>query len=151
MSRTSEEMNTLTLKSRFDQKSNKSFYDFMIDGRSLFDICEMEGVGRIGSLGWGVNLNYQKSLVHQFLNEETNQELDSERIMLFVCSECGDIGCGGTTFRLVETEREIIWKKFGDEDELEKVDFSEYKHVGSFSFEKSEYKRMFQEYLNTIR
>ena len=117
-------MNTLTLKSRFDQKSNNSFYDFIIDGKSLFDICDMEGSYRIGSLGWGVNSEHQKSLVRQFLNEEKNCELDSERIMLFVCSECGDIGCSGTTFKLIETDTEIIWKEFGDENNYEEdVDY----------------------------
>jgi len=93
-------MNTLTLKYRFDEKSNHSFYDFLIDGKSLFDICQMEGTGKIGSLGWGINHEYEQSLVRQFLNEEKNEALDSERIMLFVCSECGDIGCSGTTLNL---------------------------------------------------
>lgn len=145
-------MNTLILKSRFDKKSNHSFYDFLIDGKSLFDICDMEGSGRIGNLGWGLNIDYKKSLVKQFLNEEVNNELDSERIMLFICSYCGDIGCGGTTFKLVETDTEIIWTEFGSENNYdEDVDFSEYKNVDSFRFEKIDYKRVFNVYLNSLK
>lgn len=143
-------MNTILIKSKFDQKDHSVFYDFSIDGTSLFDLFDMHGTNRIDSLSWRIDNAYKRSLVKQFLNEEKNSELDSERIMLFVCSECGDIGCGGTTFKLIETDTEIIWTEFGDED-WDGVDLSEYKHIGSFTFEKVEYKKVFNEYLNTLK
>ncbi|ANQ49384.1 hypothetical protein MY04_2010 [Flammeovirga sp. MY04] len=145
-------MNTLSFKTRICPRTQNSFYDFSIDGESLFDICDMEKSDRIGSLGWGLSNDYNKSLFRQFLNEEENKELKSGRIMLFVCSECGDIGCGGTTFKLIETETEIIWTEFGDEDNIElDIDFSDYKNIGPFRFEKTEYKRLFIEYMNLTK
>lgn len=63
-------MNEITIKSRLDSRSNNTFIDFLIDGKSLFDICNIEGSNRIGSLGWGINIEYEKKIVRQFLNEE---------------------------------------------------------------------------------
>lgn len=83
--------------------------------------------------------------------QERNEELESNRIILFVCAECGDVGCGATTFDLTENDTEIIWSNFGDENDYENsIDHSKYKNVGPFKFEKIEYKRLFNELLNTI-
>lgn len=144
-------MNSLKLKPRTEKKRQTSFYDFLIDGKSLFEICEMEGADRISPLGWGMNSEYEKSLVKQFLGEEKNEGLESGRIMVFVCAECGDIGCGATTFELKETKNAIIWSDFGDENDYEEgFDLEDYKNIGPFKFEKEEYIRLFTEYLNTI-
>lgn len=59
-------MNTIKLKSRIEEKRQTAFYDFLIDGQSLFDICKMKGSDRIGSLGRGIDLDYNKSLIRQF-------------------------------------------------------------------------------------
>jgi hypothetical protein len=146
-----EGMNSLKLKIRTEKKRNIMFYDFLIDGESLYDMCQMKEMDRIGPLGWDVNPECEKSLVKQFLGNEKNEELESGRVMVFVCAECGDIGCGATTIDIREMGNEIIWSDFGDENNYEsEVNFFNYTNLGPFKFEKTEYIRTFNELLNTI-
>lgn len=148
---TIEEMNTLQLKIRTEKTRNILFYDFLIDGKSLYELCHIEEYDRIGPLGWGVNPEYESNLIKQFLGTAKNEALESGRVMLFVCAECGDIGCGATTIDVEETEDEIIWSNFGDENNCEsEVNFVNYSNLGPFRFGKTEYEKTFDEVLHAI-
>ena len=66
--------------------------------------------------------------------------------MLFVCSECGDIGCGAITFRLTETDTTITWSDFGYDDSFEAT--SPYKNIMPFCFNKNDYAKLFMDLLS---
>jgi len=130
-------MNTLQLKSRKENRRNILFYDYLIDGTSLYDLCKVKNDDRVGSLGWSKNFEYGINLIKQFLGLTINEELKSGRIMAFVCAECGHIGCGATTFKLTETETEVIWSDFGYENNYEtEIYYSGYERIGPFRLEK---------------
>ncbi|MCH2192928.1 hypothetical protein [Kordia sp.] len=144
-------MNTLKFKIRTDKKRNLLFYDFLIDGKSLYDMCQMEDYDQITPFGWDVNLEEEKKMIQQFLGNKRNEELESGRVKVFVCAECGDIGCGATTIEISEKQDEIIWSNFGDENNYEKeIDFFNYTDIGPFKFEKIAYKKSFNELLQAI-
>jgi hypothetical protein len=62
------------------------------------------------------------------------------RTSLYVCAECGDLGCGAITVRIDETPDEIIWWDFGFEynvgGELER---NAYSSLGPFRFDRPSY------------
>lgn len=140
----------LSLKSRSVGVEGKVFYDFCVNGRSLWEQCGLDSRTRIGFLGW-LNKNYEKELLKQLLNIEQNPYLEEGRKILFVCPECGDISCGVTSVHVEETENEIIWSEFGDEVDYEEgYDCSDYNKVGIYVFDKTAYKETLSGYLNTL-
>jgi hypothetical protein len=61
---------------------------------------------------------------------------------LFICSECGDIGCGAITALVARDGHSIVWKAFGYENNYEKnILFDDYKQIGPFTFDLEHYER----------
>ena len=67
-------------------------------------------------------------------------------MMLYVCPECGDIGCGAITAQVEETAEHFVWRGFGYENDYDPSmpDLTEYQEFGPYIFNKSEYR-------NTLR
>lgn len=144
-------MNFIEFNTRTENNGLIRFYDFLVDGISLYDLCRGLHSNRIGVLGWGLNPLYERSLVHQFMGMEKNQELRVDRVPLFVCSKCGDIECGATTFRLRVTDDLMIWEEFGNED-TRALSFEPFTdpRIGPFQFGKKEYLDLFKNYRDQI-
>ena len=53
-----------------------------------------------------------------------------------VCSECGDIGCGAITAIIEITDKTVIWRDFGYENDYSQPDLFNYKEIGPFTFNK---------------
>src|SRR5271163_5354310 len=92
-------------------KSERHFLDFVIDGQSLWR--------KIGKPIDSVSV-----ICYEYVRDETikavNRLLLSEdavipddRRSLFICSECGDVGCGAITALVVREGHSIVWKDFG--------------------------------------
>jgi hypothetical protein len=66
--------------------------------------------------------------------------IPGDRRSLFICSECGDIGCGAVTAFLVSDGESIIWKDFGYENNYEvNLRLGEYKQIGPYTFDWKQY------------
>jgi hypothetical protein len=66
--------------------------------------------------------------------------IPGDRRTLFICSECGDIGCGAVTAFLVREGESIVWKDFGFENNYEEnIRLEEYKHIGPYTFNWKQY------------
>ena len=50
-------------------------------------------------LGWNENEKYNRHVLNVFRLKEKS-ELESKRVMLYICPECGDIDCGAVTIIL---------------------------------------------------
>jgi hypothetical protein len=119
-------------------KSERHFLDFTIDGQSLW--------GKIGRSRDSVSV-----LCRDFVLSETIRaanrlllfepaDCPDDRRSLFVCAECGDLGCGAVTASIVREDDEIVWKDFGYENNYEQnIVMDEYRSVGPFRFDSAAY------------
>ena len=70
------------------------------------------------------------------------------RVTLFVCPECGDLGCGTITIRIDEGADEIVWRDFGYENNCEGVvDRAPFSSLGPFHFDRQEYEEQLLPFL----
>ena len=96
-------------------KTERNFWDFIIDGISLRsnwqspdDFGIMTDV--IGVLGWGTAESEHEAVAK--LRKEAEPDYPPNRIALYVCPECGDLGCGAVTVAVEREEEVIIWSDF---------------------------------------
>lgn len=62
---------------------------------------------------------------------------ESGRVLLYICPECGDIGCGAYAVRIMKTDSGYSWDDFAYENGYEEPRVIE--GVGPFFFERSAY------------
>ena len=140
-------MDTIELKSKIRKGSKnqteREFQDFIVNGKSLYEMFgEPDLVGAIGSFGKEVNIEAVNLLL---LNK--NSELNSKRIPIYICPECGDLGCGAITISIIENDKSFIWSSFGYENNYQDELLKEYKEVGPFRFQKEEYLKLFKKFV----
>jgi hypothetical protein len=121
-------------------KTERKYIDFYIDQKNLKECLQQTDIDYIGSLGWS---NYQndKLIIQRYLLKTDFDIEKTKRFLLYICPECGDIGCGSETFKIEKSSEYFIWKEFGFENNYEdeiknKIDIS-------FYFDKHEYFELF--------
>jgi hypothetical protein len=118
-------------------KTERKFLDFVVDGSSL---QETLGVfEQVGGLGWGTPEGQRLYVGRLLLQEPT--DAPSGRVPLYVCAECGDIGCGAITVRVHKSGSTFVWSDFAFENNYDAamIDTDQFRHVGPFAFNKAEY------------
>jgi hypothetical protein len=79
-------------------------------------------------------------------------DFPDNRRSLFICSECGDIGCGAITARILREGDTIFWKDLGFENTYqEHVDLSTYKELGPFTFKAVSYERLLLQAIDGLK
>ena len=74
------------------------------------------------------------------LLKELAGDLPSDRVSLYICPECGDIGCGAITAKISVAPGEIVWSEFGYENSYEDSVLTEpFVALGPFAFDRHEY------------
>lgn len=140
-------MDILRLERRIRKGSNntteRSYYDFIINEKSLSEKLNMVQRDLIGSFGWAMN-DYDRALAKQFMGLQKS-DLDSARYPLFVCPECGDIGCGMITIDIVFEPNQVIWENFAYENGYEPIDFEYFEYPIVYIFDKEDYLKIFDE------
>ena len=138
------QFSTLTLDWRTRQggggKTQRDHLDFVVDGRSLLD--RLPPVDNVGVLGWGPP-EVEASAIAQLLLRQPS-EMPGGRVPLYVCAECGDLGCGAVTAHVEKTSDAFVWSDLAwevnyhfepDDDGI----LRRYDDVGPFTFQKTEY------------
>ena len=136
-------MNTSILELRWRIRSGgggrteRRYLDFVVDGTSL---CDRLGAGdQVTPLGcWPVET--EREHVQQLLSA-------SGRVPLYVCAECGDLGCGAITALVERTSDGFVWRDFAFENNYDAsiTDVGSYCAVGPFVFNETEYWRVLNE------
>ncbi|MBP1967631.1 oxidoreductase [Paenibacillus aceris] len=116
---------------------NKSFYDFVIDGKSLLDLLKKHEY--IPCIGPGTN-NYKQELIEELTLKKLSK-LGGNRYPLFICADCGDLNCGFVSAIIEEEHNMIVWRDFKKGDPMKLT------HVGPYYFEKNNYMKNI---LNTL-
>lgn len=115
-------------------KTRRDYLDFIIDGQPL---SEQIGSDLASCLGWFVPEENAKAVRRLLLEESA--DLPNNRRSLYVCPECGDVGCGAVTVVIERRGDKIIWRDFGFENNSDEVmPIRGYRDI-SFTFDLPQY------------
>lgn len=66
---------------------------------------------------------------------------ESHRVLIYCCSECGDVTCGGITVKIQKNEDSIEWSDFAYENNYDEkmTNRESFMGVGPFKFAVDEY------------
>ncbi len=124
-------------------KTSVDFQEFCINEKSLLELLPTQDVvGIIGSF----KPEFDKEAVSQLLLKE-NSVLNSGRIPIYICPECGDLGCGAITVSIEESADTYTWKDFGFENNYDEELLAEYNEIGPFTFSKMEYESTLKQFV----
>jgi len=125
-------------------KTSRNHLDFLVDGQSLYDLLAAQKRDLVGVLGWCPAAQDDHTLAGLVL--EKPSPLPGGRVMLFVCPECGDIGCGAITAMVTFESNSYVWRDFGYENNYDPgmADFATYAAVGPFQFDATQYRAALQ-------
>ncbi|MWC31172.1 hypothetical protein [Paenibacillus sp. MMS18-CY102] len=98
------------IRTRVTDSSSKNFADIKIDGRSLFDLFKSRDFDVIACLGWGT-AQYRTAEIYRLVLEEPS-DMQGNRNSIYVCPDCGDLGCGAISVDMQVEDNKIVWKNF---------------------------------------
>ena len=120
-------------------KTERPFLDFVIDGVSLYEAAAKDR--DLVSAIWMEPPVPEERMraIRRLLATEPGDASDG-RVSLYVCPECGDLGCGAITIRIEGTSEEILWRDFGYENSYEAhVERGPLASLGPYRFDRVEY------------
>jgi hypothetical protein len=128
------------LLGRHVRRSRREYLDFTIDGVGLNGAIGRRGGATVAAglvsilvTDWPHGFPIQDVLV--LLGERTS-ELPDGRVPIYVCPECGDLGCGAVTVSIDHGADVVTWADFGwQTDYDEDVDRGSYTDLGPYHFE----------------
>lgn len=114
------------------------FYEFDVDDQTLSSILQVDLNSLIGIFSLdGADSGYFIAQIGKFTGK-----LETEKVMLYVCSDCGDLGCGAITAKISFQEKTITWSDFAYENSIEIV--VSYPQIGPYTFERDTYIDVFK-------
>ena len=121
-------------------RTERRFLDFVIDGVPLSSLMNVDF---ISPFGW-FDADEQEASMDRLLGK-SRPDRPGGRSTLYVCPECGDLGCGAVTL-LVQAEADVVvWKNFGFENGYEDVVHTDgYHDIGPFTFDAIQYQELFE-------
>jgi hypothetical protein len=116
-------------------KTPRDYFDFVIDGEPL---SEKVGGDFASCLGWFVPAENERA-IHRLLLEGP-ADCSFERNSLYVCPECGDLGCGAVTVVFERAGDKVIWRGFGYQNNYQdEVVSAGFEGIGPYTFDNAEY------------
>lgn len=94
--------------------------DILIDGKSLLDSLKLSSSG----LTTWASSHFKQPMLTSELYEQLTKgipapELVSGIVPVYICSECGDYGCGVFGWKISFGKDTVIWSDFGWDDTLD--------------------------------
>ncbi len=90
--------------------AGRSYSDFAINGRPLHPIIERDLVSVFGC--------FSRELEREYARLLWPKEHAPARAVLYVCGECGDLGCGYFSVEVRIADDCVVWSEPGWEDNL---------------------------------
>ena len=116
------------------------YLDFMIDGQRLADrLMVAPDMTTLLNRAW---LPSVEGAVLELLGQRPAEGLDTGRVFLFVCGECGDLGCGAVTAALDVDPDRTTWSQFAWEGGYEPAEPIE-NAPDSLAFGTPDYEKLF--------
>jgi hypothetical protein len=106
------------------RKSRREYWEFVVDGEPLFPAQDFDPL-----IGRSV------------------PPLPGSRVPLYVCAECGDLGCGAVTVIIDWTETNVVWRDFGYQNDYEPFTEDDvFTGVGPFEFDRARYEAVLEQF-----
>ena len=132
------------------RRAERHFLDFVVNGQSLWQAVAKR-TDTVTVLCAEFTPAETVKAVNRLLLTEPAQ-VPNDRRCIYVCPECGDVGCGAITAAVTKEGDSIVWKEFGHENNYgPEVHLEKYAHVGPFVFDAVEYERTLREGLDRLR
>ena len=110
--------------------TERNSLDFVINGRRLSEQIPDDVAS---CLGWGEP--EWEALVLVKLLPGGQPDFPPDRVALYICPECGDLGCGAVSAIIEQQGESIIWRDFGWQNDYEdRIHRDAYAHLGPFRF-----------------
>ena len=124
-------------------RTERRYLDFIVDGQSLHD--RLEPRDHVTGLGCWVAA-FERDYIQQLLARAT-PGFTARRAPVYVCGECGDLGCGAITAIVERTTNGIVWRDFAFENnyDADMTELDAYRGVGPFLFNKTVYWQVLDE------
>lgn len=90
-------------------RTERTFLDYVVDGASMYSAIVEAGLDDIGRLGWGDSEMHRAG--QDCLLGVHPPEFASDQVALFVCPECGDLGCGAVTAQIRRRSDTVTWER----------------------------------------
>lgn len=123
------------------QMSGK-YLDFIISNQPLNKYLGFESKNIVTPFGWFLNKNEQIRILKEF-RLQTKTKLPNNRIELYICPACGDIGCGSVTAQIFDKGDKILWTNFANQSDEQEV--GELFDVKTLEFERNNYYKAFSQ------
>ena len=127
------------------QAGQTEFLDFAVAGQSLRPDLTQRGFSDVIGPLWTSDLGRQlwPETVARLLGDEPG-DAPGNRVSVFVCGECGDLGCGAVTVRLTVSGEQVTWADWGYqnnyEDEVYRVGLEDFP---TLVFDRGQYESVF--------
>jgi len=98
----------------------------------------------ISPFGW-VDGDEQEASMARLLRKSP-PDLAHGRTTLYICPECGDLGCGAITVLIERGPGVVIWKDFGIQNNYDDVvHFDGFENIGPFTFDGRQYHELVEQ------
>src|SRR4051812_18620527 len=84
-------------------QADRHYIDFIVSGQSLKELIGRPKLDLIGTLGWIVDKKLDSQQIDEYVSKIA-PELETGRSCFYVCAECGDIGCGAVTAKIISSD-----------------------------------------------
>jgi len=119
-------------------RSPRHFLDVVVNGTSLWE-CLGKRHDMVSVLCRDFAQPESSTAVDRLLLK-SEADFPNDRRSLFVCAECGDLGCGAVTLSVRRVGGKVVWSDFGYENTYEEqVLRDDFADVGPFEFDSSQY------------
>jgi hypothetical protein len=100
--------------------SGRQYLDFIISGKSLKEYLGINNKLSVTPFGFFSSKEEQKRILKEFRLQQKTQ-LSENRIELYICEKCGDIGCGAITAKIIDRGDRIVWTEFANQSDEEEI------------------------------
>jgi hypothetical protein len=122
-------------------QSARRYVDFIVDGISLNQAMKSAGYDLVSVFTEEWKNSFREEAKQRLLLQR-DSDFPNGRRALYVCGECGDLGCGAVSI-IVEFQNEsVIWRNFGYENTWEEiVRVEKLRDIGPFRFPLASYRK----------
>ena len=129
-------------------QSERNYLDFVVDGQPLAERTRYDLVSVLCK-EWASG--EREKAVRRLLREEA-ADFPDDRRSLFVCGECGDIGCGAVSIIIQLSNNRVLWRDFGYQNNYEpEIHEAHLKDLGPFEFDLDDYKSKLTRALDMLK
>lgn len=122
-------------------KTQRDFFDIVVDEVSIWSLVQKHGLDYISCLQIPSARETRHAIARLLL--QSPPDAPSNRYSLYICPECGDLGCGALTVSIESLENKFIWRDFGFQNNYDDEINLLSGEIGPFTFRKEEYVTLF--------